>query len=156
MPVGYSSLLGELSLWLYICVCVLCYSVRSDSLRPPCSPPGSSVHGILQARILEWVAISFSRGSSRPRDRTPISSTAGGFFTTVPPGKPSSLYILDLCLNWVFVSLLLSCNNSLCVLEKSLIRSMLCKIFFHSGLSFSLSWYLDVLWSIKVLHFDDV
>ena len=33
-----------------------------------CSPPGSSVHGILQARILEWVAISFSRGSSRPRD----------------------------------------------------------------------------------------
>ena len=38
-----------------------------------CSPPGCSVHGILQARVLEWVAISFSRGSSRPRDRTPIS-----------------------------------------------------------------------------------
>ena len=38
-----------------------------------CSPPGSSVHGILQARILEWVAISFSRGSSWPRDRTCIS-----------------------------------------------------------------------------------
>ena len=38
-----------------------------------CSPPGSSVHGILQARILEWVAISFSRGSSRPRDRTQVS-----------------------------------------------------------------------------------
>ena len=35
-----------------------------------CSPPGSSVHGILQPRILEWVAISFSRGSSRPRDQT--------------------------------------------------------------------------------------
>ena len=33
-----------------------------------CSPPGSSVHGVLQARVLEWVAISFSRGSSRPRD----------------------------------------------------------------------------------------
>jgi len=33
-----------------------------------CTPPGSSVHGILQARILEWVAISFSRGSSQPRD----------------------------------------------------------------------------------------
>ena len=43
----------------------------SDSLRPvDCSPPSSSVHGILQARILEWVAISFSRGSSQPRDRT--------------------------------------------------------------------------------------
>jgi len=38
-----------------------------------CSPPGSSVHGILQARILEWVAISFSRGSSPPRDQTHIS-----------------------------------------------------------------------------------
>ena len=38
-----------------------------------CSLPGSSIHGILQARILEWVAISFSRGSSRPRDRTRVS-----------------------------------------------------------------------------------
>ena len=38
-----------------------------------CSPPGSSVHGILQARIQEWVAISFSRGSSGPRDGTCIS-----------------------------------------------------------------------------------
>ena len=38
-----------------------------------CSPPGSSVHGILQARILEWVAIPFSKGSSWPRDRTRVS-----------------------------------------------------------------------------------
>ena len=38
-----------------------------------CSPPVSSVHGVLQARILEWIAISFSRGSSQPRDRTHIS-----------------------------------------------------------------------------------
>ena len=56
--------------------------IRSDQIRSvaqscptlcnpvDCSPPGSSVHGILQARILEWVAISFSRGSSQPRDRT--------------------------------------------------------------------------------------
>ena len=42
-----------------------------------CGLPGSSVHGILQARVLEWVAISFSRGSSRPRDRTQISHIAG-------------------------------------------------------------------------------
>ena len=42
-----------------------------------CSPPGSSVHGILQARILEWVAIPFSRGSSWPRDRTQVSCIAG-------------------------------------------------------------------------------
>ena len=49
-----------------------------------CSPPGSSVHEILQARILEWVAISYSRGSSQPRDRTHFSciSCIGRFFTT--------------------------------------------------------------------------
>ena len=50
-----------------------------------CSLPGSSVHGISQARILEWVALSFSRGSSRPRDRTHISCLAGGFFTPETP-----------------------------------------------------------------------
>ena len=44
------------------------------------SPPGSSVHGILQARILEWVAISFSRGSSWPRDQTQVSCIAGRHF----------------------------------------------------------------------------
>ena len=46
-----------------------------------CSPPGSSVHGILQARILEWVAIPLSRGSSWPRDRTQVSCIVGRFFT---------------------------------------------------------------------------
>ena len=46
-----------------------------------CSLPGSSVHGIFQARVLEWVAISFSRGSSWPRDWTRISCIAGRRFT---------------------------------------------------------------------------
>ena len=45
------------------------------------SPPGSSVHGILQARILEWVAMPFSRGLSSPRDRTWFSCTVARFFT---------------------------------------------------------------------------
>ena len=45
-----------------------------------CSPPGSSVHGILQARVLEWVAIPFSRGSSRPRDWTQVSHIPGRRF----------------------------------------------------------------------------
>ena len=68
-------------------------SVVSDSWRPYglCSPPGSSVHGILQARILERAAMASSRGSSQPRGQTPISSVsfiARGFFTTEPPGKP--------------------------------------------------------------------
>ena len=47
-----------------------------------CTSSGSSVYGILQARILEWVAISFSRGSSWPRDRTPVSCVTDRFFTT--------------------------------------------------------------------------
>ena len=56
-------------------------SVVTDSFDPrDCSPPVSSVHGILQARVLEWLAISFSRGSPRRRDRTRLSHTAGGFF----------------------------------------------------------------------------
>ena len=46
-----------------------------------CTLPGSSVLGILQARILEWVAMSFSRGPSRPRNRTCVSCIAGRFFT---------------------------------------------------------------------------
>ena len=46
-----------------------------------CGLPGSSVHGILQAGILEWVAISFSRGSSKPRNQTWVSCIAGRFFT---------------------------------------------------------------------------
>ena len=54
---------------------------RIQLLQPvDCSPPGSSVHGILQARILEWVVISFSRGSSQPRDRTRVSCFAGRHF----------------------------------------------------------------------------
>ena len=52
-----------------------------------CSPPGSSVHRILQARIPEWVATSSSRVSSRPRDQTHESCIAGEFFTTEPQGK---------------------------------------------------------------------
>ena len=52
------------------------------------SPPASSVHGIFQARILEWFAVSFSRVSSQPRDWTQVSYTAGRFLLTESPGKP--------------------------------------------------------------------
>ena len=55
-------------------LCVHCQSVMFDSFIPvDCRLPGSSVHEILQARILEWVAISFSRESSQPKDRTWVS-----------------------------------------------------------------------------------
>ena len=65
----------------FVCVCE---SLSHVCLCDPvdCSLSVSSVHGILQARILEWVAISSSRGSSPPRDRTWISYIAGGFFIT--------------------------------------------------------------------------
>ena len=49
-----------------------------------CDPRDYTVHGILQARILEWVAFPFSRGSSQPRDRTQVSRITGGFFTSWP------------------------------------------------------------------------
>ena len=81
------SMLNILSLstviWLYngkslfcgiVCICTCLYTCLTLYDPMNCSLPGSSVHGILQARILEWVAISFSRASSRPRDRTHVSS----------------------------------------------------------------------------------
>ena len=52
-----------------------------------CNRPGSSAHGILQARTLEWVAISYSGGSSQSRDRTRVSCLVGRLFSTEPPGK---------------------------------------------------------------------
>ena len=65
-----------------LCVCVPHFS-RCLTLCDPvdCSPPGSSVHRISQAKILEWVATSFSRGSSWPRNWTWVSGIAGRFFT---------------------------------------------------------------------------
>ena len=74
---------------------ISCYLV-AKSCPTLCDPldysqPGSSVHGILQARILEWFAISFSRGSSQPRDWTHVSCI-GTVFITVPHGKPYSIF----------------------------------------------------------------
>ena len=72
------------------CVCTGAQSCPTLCDPMDCSPPGSSVHGISQARILEWVAILFCRGSSHSRIE-PMSLVSpaleGGFFTTVPPGK---------------------------------------------------------------------
>ena len=54
-----------------------------------CSLPGSSLHGISRPRILEWVAIFFSRGYSSPGIEPVSPAMAGEFFTTEPPGKPN-------------------------------------------------------------------
>ena len=80
------------------------------------SPPVSSVHGILQARILEWVAIPFSKGYSQPRDQICISSIAGGFLTTESLGKPKSYVHIDvtykICINRLLILLVRLLINS--------------------------------------------
>ena len=83
--------------WYYIevmqCLWFSCYVVCNTCDPVDCSLPGSSVHGISQATILEWGAISFSRGSSQPRDRTWVSRTAGRFFTNWATRQaPCSVY----------------------------------------------------------------
>ena len=103
-----------------------------------CRPPGSSVHGISQARILDWVAISFCRGSSWPRDWTYISCVAGRFFTTASlPGKP-----LQYTLEPGFVPPTLNCYTApppadnhefllcLCEFASFMLYSLVCYIFF--------------------------
>jgi len=78
-------------------------------------PTDYTVYGILQARILEWVAFPFSRGSSQPRDRTQVSCIAGGFFTswaTIDGKKKNdSLQVLSLGLKNSCMLLYLSLEN---------------------------------------------
>ena len=68
-----------------------------------CTPPGSSVHGIFQARILEWIAIPISRGSSQPRAHTWVSHIAGRFLTiwaTIIPSERDLGKVLEYVLSW--------------------------------------------------------
>ena len=71
--------------WHFIVIWIVKVKVTQSCLTfcdsMDCSMPGSSVHGVLQARTLEWVAIPFFRGSSQPRDQTLVSCIAGRFFT---------------------------------------------------------------------------
>ena len=79
------------------CMCSQSYITLCDPMD--CSPPGSSVHGIFQARILEWVAISSSREPFPPRDQTCITSAsciAGRFFIAEPLGKPQNMLMQKL------------------------------------------------------------
>ena len=80
-----------------------------------CSLPGSSVHGIFHARILEWVAISFSRGSSRPSDQTRVSRIAGRHFTNWATREaPSRCWEKRFKHNRMGESLLLAVSKSEC------------------------------------------
>ena len=110
--------------WLFIAFRILskfsvsCKSVSHSilclALCDPmdCGLPGSSIHGIFQARILEWVAIPFSRGSSWPRDRTCVSSMQADSLQSEPPGKPSQYPRLRLH-SWLSLLLLLCLNELL-------------------------------------------
>ena len=83
----------EITEYYVLCMCALSHFSLLTLWEPMrCrSPPGSSVHGVLQARVLEWVAMPSSRRSFRPWDRTHISCLLhwrAGSLTLVPPGKP--------------------------------------------------------------------
>ena len=82
------------------------------------SPPGSPIHGISQARMLEWVAISFSKGSSQTRDWNCVSCIADRFFAAEPPGKPF----------WMYDTALLTTEATLYSRALELIRLALLKI----------------------------
>ena len=89
----FKSFIGIIGIGMWPCMCGLTQSHAILCDPMDCSLPSSSVCGIFQARILEWVAISSSRRSSQPRDWTHVSCIlAGRFFTTEPPGK----YLCDL------------------------------------------------------------
>ena len=76
-----------------LCLVAQLYPTLYDPMN--CSPPGSSVHGILQARIVEWVAMPFSRGSFQPKDRTQVSHIVGRFFTVWATKKAHGRYYND-------------------------------------------------------------
>ena len=82
-----------------------------------CSLPGSSAHGIFQARILEWVAISFSRGSSWPRDQTCVSHIVGRCFT-IWTTKEVISEVIDISPGTV--------DSSLCFIQPSISHDVLC------------------------------
>ena len=73
---------------VYYCCCLVAKSWSTLCNPMDSSSPGFPIHWTSHLRILEWVAISFSRGSSRPRDQIASPALAGGFFTAEPPGKP--------------------------------------------------------------------
>ena len=82
IPLPWRLVLGDSCVRVRVCVCVFVTQLCPTLCKPMGqSLPGSSVYGILQARILEWMAIPFSRTSSQARDWTQFSHTAGRFFT---------------------------------------------------------------------------
>ena len=83
----------------FFVVCLVTKSCPTLCDPMDCSPPGSSIHGISQARILEWIAILFSMGSSQCKYWTCVSSLADGIFTSKPPGNPKQFFCMEVIIN---------------------------------------------------------
>ena len=129
----------------------------STPLRPMnYSPPGSSPCGILQARILQWVAIPFSRGSSWPRDYTQVFCTVGRFFTSWTTReawrtKPIShkvfqLYVVKFC----------KCSKYFCVFSNYWVTILYIYIYkYYTVIIFPYKWvnfmYFEALWEIYII-----
>ena len=108
--------LSGVGYYLCTCVCVCAHTCMHTHVLSQVwffvnpmdySPPGSSVHGIFQAAILEWSAISFSRGSSQPRDQAQVSRIVGRRFTVWATREVLS------CIFLILVSRLFICNSNL-------------------------------------------
>ena len=106
------------------CVCVCARARCAQSCLTPYNPMGLFVHGISWARILEWVAISYSSGSFWPRDRTCVSCIAGGFFTPEPLEK-TNLWFSSVQFNSVAQSCLTLCDPMNCSMPGLLVHHQL-------------------------------
>ena len=95
-------------------------SVVSDCDPMDCSPSGSSVHGTLQARILEWVANPFSRGSFRPRDWTQVARNTGRFFTVWATREAQKVLELDNYFKTAILSMHMSIRENLIMINKKI------------------------------------
>ena len=108
LPPGPSPVAAVSLFSLWVCFCFMNEWMKVAPLCPTlCNPMDYTVNGILQARILEWVAVSISSGSSQPRDQTQVTHRAGGFFTSWATRETFLFhryvhlcYILDSTCNW--------------------------------------------------------
>ena len=96
------------------------HSIVSDCDPMDCSPSGSSVHEILQARILEWVANPFSRGSFRPRDWTQVARNTGRFFTVWATREAQKVLELDNYFKTAILSMHMSIRENLIMINKKI------------------------------------
>ena len=94
----------DLVMLSYVQVCLAAQSCSTLCDPMDCSSPGSSVHGILQAKILKWVAIPFSKGSSQPRDRTQVSCVEADSLPAEPLER--SLHSVYICHNFIKLHIL--------------------------------------------------